>query len=263
MRIFEPHAHMYARTTNDYEAMARAGVEVIVEPAFWLGETRKYAGSFFDYFDHLINYEHSRAGRYGIKQYVTIAMNPKESNNHELAQEVLEELPRFLERPTVVAVGEIGFDQINATEEEFFVRQAELAREFKLPILIHSPHLAKYEGIRRLIEALKGMDYAMDRVLMDHNTEDTTPMSLKAGCWAGHTVYPITKLSPERMANIIEDNGTDRMMINSAADWGPSDPLMITHCIEELRGRGRPDADIQKVVWDNPWSFFSKSGRLK
>jgi predicted metal-dependent TIM-barrel fold hydrolase len=263
MRIFEPHAHMYARTTADYEAMARAGVEYLVEPAFWLGETRKYAGSFFDYFDHLINYEHSRAGRYGIQQYVTIAMNPKESNNYELAQEVLEELPRFLEKPQVVAVGEIGFDAINNTEEEFFVRQAELAREFKLPILIHSPHLGKFEGIKRLIDVLKGMDYGMDNVLMDHNVEDTTPMSLKAGCWAGHTVYPISKLSPERMANILEDNGYAKMMINGAADWGPSDPLMVPHVIEELRSRGADEKNIEKLVWDNPWNFFSKSGRLK
>jgi hypothetical protein len=263
MRIFEPHAHMIARTTNDYEAMARAGVECLVEPAFWLGEPRKYAGSFFDYFDHLLNYEHSRAARYGIKQYVTLAMNPKESNNYELAQEVLEELPRYLERPTVVAVGEIGFDAINATEEEFFVRQAELAREFGLPLLIHSPHLAKFEGITRLIEALKEINYDMDKVLMDHNVEDTTPVSLKAGCWAGHTVYPISKLSPERMANIIEDNGTAKMMINSAADWGPSDPLMVVHTINELRGRGTAEKEIEKLVWDNPWDFFSKSGRLK
>jgi hypothetical protein len=263
MRIFEPHAHMYARTTNDYEAMAKAGVEVLVEPAFWLGETRKYAGSFFDYFDHLINYEHSRAARYGIRQYVTIAMNPKESNNYELAQEVVEELPRFLEHPRVVAVGEIGFDAMTPTEEEFFVRQAELAREFGLPLLIHSPHLNKYEGIRRLLEVLKGMDYDMDRVLMDHNVEDTTPMSLKAGCWAGHTVYPVTKLSPERMANIIEDNGYERMMINSAADWGPSDPLMVKYTVEELRGRGASERDLEKLVWDNPWNFFSKSGRLR
>jgi len=118
-------------------------------------------------------------------------------------------------------------------------------------------------GIDRLIEVLKGMDYDMGKVLMDHNVEDTTPMSLKAGCWAGHTVYPISKLSPERMANILQDNGYEKMMINSAADWGPSDPLMVTHCITELRGRGVKEKEIEKVVWDNPWNFFSKSGRLK
>ena len=163
----------------------------------------------------------------------------------------------------MVAVGEIGFDAINSTEEEFFVRQSELAREHNLPILIHSPHLGKLEGITRLIEILKGMDYPMDKVLMDHNVEDTTPISLKAGCWAGHTVYPISKLSPERMANILEDNGYSKMMINSAADWGPSDPLMTTHVLAELRARGASEKNLEKLVWDNPWNFFSKSGRLK
>jgi hypothetical protein len=263
MRIFEPHAHMYARTTNDYEVMAKAGIEVIVEPAFWLGETRKHAGSFFDYFDHLINYERTRAARYGITQYVTIAMNPKEANNRELAEAVLKEMPRYLERPTVVGVGEVGFDAINQVEEEFFVRQSEMARQHGLPLMIHSPHLGKHDGIRRLLEVLQGMKFDMDRVLMDHNQEDTTAMTLATGAWAGHTVYPISKLSPERMANIVEEHGYERMMVNSAADWGHSDPLMINHTITELRARGAAEKDIQKLVWDNPWAFYSKSGRLK
>lgn len=263
MRIFEPHAHMYARVTRDYEVMAKAGVEMIVEPAFWLGETRKHAGSFFDYFDHLYNYEHQRAGRYGIKQYVALAMNPKESNNRELAEAVVKELPRFLDRERVVSVGEIGFDAINDVEEDYFVRQTEMAREFKLPLLIHSPHLGKYEGIRRLLDVLKRIQFPMGQVLMDHNQEDTTPMTLKEGAWAGHTVYPISKLSPERMANILEDHGYERMMVNSAADWGPSDPLMINHVLDEMRGRGAKAKDLQRLVWDNPWTFFAQSGRLK
>lgn len=263
MRIFEPHAHMYARVTRDYELMAKAGVEMIVEPAFWLGEPRKHAGSFLDYFDHLYNYEHNRAGRYGIKQYVALAMNPKEANDREMAAAVVKELPRYLERERVVSVGEIGFDAINSVEEESFIEQAELARQFKLPLLIHSPHLGKFEGIQRLLDVLKGMKFPMGQVLMDHNVEATTPMTLKAGAWAGHTVYPISKLSPERMANILEDNGYDRMMINSAADWGPSDPLMINHTLNELQGRGAKAKDLQRLVWDNPWTFFAQSGRLK
>ncbi|MDP6958804.1 MAG: TatD family hydrolase [Planctomycetota bacterium] len=262
MRICEPHAHMCARTTHDYEAMAKAGIEVIVEPAFWLGETRKYPGSFFDYFDHLIGYEHKRAATYGIRQYVTIAMNPKEANDRDLGKAVVDELPRFLEVDHVVAVGEIGFDAISEAEEESFVRQVELAREFGLPLLIHSPHVNKYEGIQKLLEVLGHLDFPMEKVLMDHNTEETTEMSLSAGAWAGHTVYPISKISPERMANIVEKHGIERMMINSAADWGPSDPLMVPYTIEELRRRGVVEEDIQKLVWDNPMSFFSQSGRI-
>jgi len=263
MRIFEPHAHMVARTTADYEAMARAGIEVIVEPAFWLGETRKRAGSFLDYFDHLTGYEHRRAAQYGIRQYVTLAMNPKEANQREMAREVVDALPGYLEREMVVAVGEVGFDAITEAEEEFFIRQVEIAREHGLPVLIHSPHLNKVEGIRTMIEILRRMDHPMDRVLMDHNVEETTPMSLAAGCWAGHTVYPITKLSPERMAGILEANGVERMLVNSAADWGPSDPLMVPHTVEELRRRGHSEREIERLVWDNPREFFTKSGRLR
>jgi hypothetical protein len=263
MRIFEPHIHMYARTTQDYEEMAKAGVECIVEPAFWLGETRKYAGTFFDYYDHLLNYEHSRAAKYGIKQYVAISMNPKEANNYELAEEVIEELPRFLENPKVVAVGEIGLDAINPTEEEFFLRQAELARQYKLPLLIHTPHIHKVRGVQRLVELLKGLDYDMDMVDMDHNVEETTEISKAAGCWLGYTLYSYTKVTPERMVNMLEEHGFDKMMANSSADWGPSDCLMLVHLAEELRDRGHKEKEVQKILWDNPFAFYSKSGRIR
>src|SRR5262245_28369964 len=206
VRIFEPHAHMYARTTSDYEAMARAGIEVVVEPAFWLGETRRHAGSFFDYFAHLCGYEHSRAAKYGIKQFVTLAMNPKESNDRGLAEEVVKELPRFLDNPIVVAVGEVGFDKINEIEEEFMMRQVAMSRQAGLPLLVRSPHLNKFNGIQRILEVLQKAKFPMAQTLIDHNVEDTTPMTLQTGAWAGHTVYPITKLSPERTANILEEH---------------------------------------------------------
>lgn len=262
MRIFEPHAHMYARTTNDYEAMAAAGIEAIVEPAFWLGEERKHAGSFFDYFNHLHNYEHARAATYGIQQFITLAMNPKEANNRELNDAVVKELPRFLDLPRVVAVGEIGFDQITPAEEDSFCAQAEMARRHGLPILIHSAHVDKKRSIERMFVLLSQMNYPMEKVLMDHNVEDTTPITRSYEAWAGHTVYPISKVSPERMARILAKEGFDMMMVNSACDWGASDPLMIPYTVEELRARSVSEADISKLVWDNPVAFFKQSGRL-
>lgn len=263
MRMFDPHIHMYARTTDDYEKMAKAGIEAIIEPSFWLGEPRKYPGTFFDYFDHLINFEHGRAERYGIKQYVTIAMNPKEANNWDLACAVIEELPRYLENERVVAVGEIGFDQISPAEEEFLIRQLELAREYKLPVLVHSPHLNKYDGIEKTIGVLKQMNYDFKKVLLDHNTEETTGLSRSSGGWSGHTIYSVTKLTPERAANIILERGVERMMINSSADWGPSDPLSVPKTVDILRTKGCKEEDIEKLVWHNPIEFFSQSGRLK
>mgnify|MGYP001567090641 CR=1 FL=1 len=263
MKICDPHIHMYARTTDDYERMAKAGIEMIVEPSFWLGEPRKYPGTFFDYFDHLTNFEHSRAERYGIRQYATIAMNPREANNWDLACAVLEEMPRYLEHERVVAVGEIGFDRITPAEEEFFVRQVEMARDHNLPILIHSPHVDKGRGIEKSIEILRQVEFDFRKVLIDHNTEETTALSRASGGWSGHTIYSVTKLTPERAANIALEHGVDRMMINSSADWGPSDPLSVPKTVEILRERGMKESDIEKLVWNNPLEFYAQSGKIK
>jgi predicted metal-dependent TIM-barrel fold hydrolase len=263
MRIFEPHIHMVSRVTADYEILAQAGVEVMVEPAFWMGEPRRRAGTFLDYFDHLVGYESKRAAQYGIDRYVSLAVNPRESNERELADAVLKELPRYLDHPRVVGVGEIGFDKITDLEEASMRRQIEMARERNLPVQIHAPHMDKEKGIRRILDILKDMSFPMQRALVDHSVEETTGMISREGAWAGHSIYPMSKLSPERGANILQEHGFDRMMIHSAADWGPSDPLMVVHTISELRRRKVREDQIQKLVWDNPHAFFSQSGRLK
>jgi uncharacterized protein len=262
MKIFDPHVHMISRTTDDYEKMALSGIETIVEPAFWLGEPRKHAGSFFDYFDHITHFEVDRAAQYGIKHYATIAVNPREANDKKLTDEVLAEMPKWLSNKWVVAVGEIGFDRITEAEEQAFRRQVEMAFEHGLPVLIHTPHRDKPRGTQKTIEILRDMKVDMAKILIDHNTEETIEMSRKSGAWSGHTVYPVTKLSPERMANILGKHGVDKMLVNSAADWGPSDALSVPRVVVELRKRAFPEAAIQKLVWQNPHDFFAQSGRL-
>jgi predicted metal-dependent TIM-barrel fold hydrolase len=78
MKIFDPHVHMTSRTTDDYEAMANAGILAVVEPAFWLGQIRTQAGSFIDYYNSLTGWEPFRASQFGIRHFCTIGLNPKE-----------------------------------------------------------------------------------------------------------------------------------------------------------------------------------------
>jgi predicted metal-dependent TIM-barrel fold hydrolase len=262
MRIFDPHVHMTSRTTDDYEAMAAAGILAVVEPAFWLGQPRTNAGSFVDYFSSLIGWERFRASQFGIRHFCTMALNPKEANNPKLSTDVLELLGRFLGKDGVVAVGEIGFDDQTDAEEACFARQIELAREFNLPVLVHTPHRDKKRGTIRSIELVQSLKFPEERVLIDHNNEETLPLVLETRCWAGHTIYPNTKMDEERMAVLVSRYGSDRIIVNSAADWGISDPLKVPKTIAVMRARGISDNIIQQIVWDNPVSFFSQSGRL-
>lgn len=262
MKIIDPHVHMTSRTTDDYEAMASAGIVAVVEPAFWLGQPRTQAGSFVDYFNSLIGWERFRAAQFGIWHFCTIGLNPKEANNPRLATEVIEMLPRFLAKDGVVAVGEIGFDDQTDAEQDCFARQVELARTFNLPVLVHTPHRDKKQGTIRSLALVRSLGFPEERVLIDHNNEETLPIVLDSGCWAGHTIYPNTKMDEHRMAVLVEKYGSDRIIVNSAADWGISDPLKVPKTIEVMRKKGIAEETIARIVWDNPAAFFAQSGRF-
>jgi len=262
MRIFEPHAHMTSRTTDDYQAMANAGVKAMVEPAFWLGQPRTSVGSFIDYFNSLLGWERFRAAQFGIRHHCTIGLNPKEANDDGLRREVMDILPRFLAKDGVVAVGEIGFDAMTAAEEEALLAQLELAAENEMPALVHTPHRDKLKGTERTLELVEQSGLAPELVLIDHNNELTVGEVKDTGCWMGFSVYPNTKMDEHRVVRVLEEHGTERMLINSACDWGVSDPLKVAKTVAAMRKTGFDDNDIDKVVWRNPVAFFGQSGRL-
>jgi hypothetical protein len=261
MRIFDPHIHMTSRTTDDYEAMYQAGVRALVEPAFWLGQPRTSVGSFTDYFDGLIGWERFRAAQFGIAHHATMSLNPKEANDPRCAG-VLDVLPRYLAKDGVVAVGEIGFDSMTPEEEQAFVRQLELAAEFDLPALVHTPHRDKAAGTRRSIELVAASPVPPERVLIDHLNETTVGLVHDTGCWMGFSIYPDTKMDEHRMVRILSEYGPDRILVNSAADWGRSDPLKTAKTGAAMLGAGFSEDDVDRVLWRNPVEFYGQSGRL-
>ena len=101
-----------------------------------------------------------------------------------------------------------------------------------------------------------------ERVLIDHNNELTVAEVLESGCWAGFSIYPNTKMDEHRMVRLLEEYGTERMIINSACDWGVSDPLKTRKTIDAMLAAGFTEDDVDKVAWQNPVDFFAQSGRL-
>src|SRR5260370_15546630 len=116
--IIDPHTHMISRTTDDYEAMAKAAIVAVIEPAFWLGQPRTNVGSFIDYFSLISGFERFRAGQFGIRHYCTISLNPKEANNEALAEAVRDVLTRFLVKEGVLAMGALGYAEQTPLDEQ-------------------------------------------------------------------------------------------------------------------------------------------------
>ncbi len=261
MYYIDPHIHMVSRTTDDYETLARMGCVAVSEPAFWAGFDRGSVDGFRDYFRLLTEVEPKRAAAYGIQHYCWMCINAKEAENVELSREVIAMIPEFLEKPGVLGVGEIGLNKNTRNESLIFVEHVELAVEHDQPILIHTPHLEdKYPGTRMILDMLgdfSGLD--RERVLVDHVEEHTVKPVLEAGYWGGMTLYPITKCTPERAVDVIEMYGPDRLLVNSAGDWGPSKPSAVPDFIMAMRRRGHAESLIRKIVYENPREFFAKS----
>ncbi len=260
MRYIEPHGHMVSRTTDDYQAMALAGCKAICEPAFWAGFDRKSADGFYDYFCQLTQHEPKRAAKYAMPHYAWLCINPKESEDMGLAKEVMAMIPEFLKAPTVLGIGEIGLNKNTRNELKIFEAHVELAVRHNQMILVHTPHLEdKRKGTQLILDALKANGKVQPgRVIIDHVEEHTMAAVLDQGYWAGITLYPESKASPQRAVDMIETISAQRVWLNSACDWGHSDPLSVPKAAMEMRRRGHSSAAIDRLIYGNPAEFLSQ-----
>ncbi len=264
MTYIDPHIHMVSRTTDDYQRMAQAGCVAITEPAFWAGFDRSSPQGFYDYFKQLTDTEPKRAAQYGINHHCWLCINPKEAEDVGFAREVMSLIPEFMECPNVLGIGEIGLNKNSKNELTILEEQLALAETHNQLVLVHTPHLEdKLKGTLLIMDAIASTSITPDRVLIDHVEEHTVNAVLDRGFWAGMTLYPDSKCTPQRAADIIESIGSERLWINSAGDWGPSDPLAVPKCQVEMASRGHTHELIQKISFDNPLEFLSQSGKFK
>lgn len=265
MKYIDPHIHCVSRTTDDYLFMARAGVVAVSEPAFWAGYDRSSASSFADYFRHMLDIEPARAARYGIDHYSWLCINAKEAENVSLSREVIKLIPPLLSHPRVLGIGEIGLNKNTRNEITIFEEQVDLAATHNQLILIHTPHLTdKHKGTSIITSILKNDPRIRpERVLIDHCEEHTIRMARDAGFWAGLTIYPISKCTPQRGADILETFGPEMICVNSAADWGESTPSMLHDTCLEYRLRGHSEQEALEIFHNNPCKFFGQCDKWK
>lgn len=263
LRFIDPHVHMTSRTTDDYEAMAAAGIVALIEPSFWLGQPRTQLGSFQDYYSSLVGWEPFRASQFGIKHYCTIGLNSKEANNEALAEQVMELLPLYVHKQNVVAIGEIGYDDQTEAEDKYFRIQLELAKELDMTVQIHTPHRDKKAGTLKSMEVC--LEHGLDpgNVIIDHNNEETVKDVLDRGFLAAFTIYPNTKMGNDRMVEVVKQYGSHHIIVDSSADWGVSDPLAVPKTAALMLKKGISREDVIKTCYQNALDAYGKNGKMK
>ncbi len=261
--FIDPHVHMTSRTTDDYQAMRAAGIVAIIEPSFWLGQPRTEAGTFKDYFSSLVGWERFRSSQFGIRHYCTIGLNSKEANNQPLAEKVMDLLPLYACKQGVVGIGEIGYDDQTDAEDKYFRLQLELAKELDMPVQIHTPHRDKKRGTTRSMDVIEEHGLDPSTVIIDHNNEETAKEVLDRGYWTAFTIYPFTKMGNERMVAIVQHYGSKKIIVDSSADWGISDPLAVPKTAALMAERGISEEDIRLTCYQNALTAYGQSGQMK
>jgi len=210
----------------------------------------------------LVGWERFRAAQFGVAHYCAMGLNSKEANDEGLAREVLAELPRFAFKEGVVAIGEIGYDEITKAEEKAYQWQLEFAAQHDMVVMVHSPHRDKKNGIRRSIAVAKECGVSMSKLVIDHNNEETVQDVLDAGAWAAFTIYPHTKMGSERMVEIVRQYGPARIIVDSSADWGVSDPLSVPKTAHLMLERGIAAEAVELTTWQNALDAYGQSGQI-
>ncbi len=259
----DPHIHMSSRSTDDYMAMAAAGVVAVIEPAFWMGQPRTCVGSFRDYFASLVGWERFRAAQFGIQHYCCIGLNSKEANDEALAAEVLELMALYIYKKGVVAIGEIGYDEMSDAEDRAFRAQLQMAKDADMLVMIHTPHRNKKEGTQRSMDVCEEMGLEPHRVIIDHNNEETVRDVLDRGYWTAFTIYPKTKMGNERMVEVLRRYGSERIIVDSSADWGVSDPMAVPKTASLMLERGIAQKDVRRSCYDNALLAYGQSGQIR
>lgn len=262
MRLIEPHIHTVARTTEDLGRMAVYGIVACVEPSCFTGVYRRSPESFMDYWDEVAERETRRALEYGISHFAMVGLNPREGGS-PIARDVLRAMETFLDRPSVVGIGEIGLDLMTPEEEDSFRRQLRMAEDRALPVIARPPRHNRRAGLERMISILEDEEVTQERVVLDNCNGECAGLILdRTGCWAGVTVHHSGGLGADRAVDIVERHGTGRLIVNGSADWGSSDVLAVPKVAALMRRRGFSEEAVSELTFHNPSRVFSSSGRF-
>ena len=100
------------------------------------------------------------------------------------------------------------------------------------------------------------------KVIVDHNNEETVREVLDRGYWAAFSIYPSTKMGNVRMVEILRQYGANRIIVDSACDWGISEPLGVAKTAKLALENGIPEEQVRLATYQNALDAYGQSGQM-
>ncbi len=249
--MIDTHIHGDARSSEDFEKMYLSGIDVAITCSFYpyklFNET-----VLLNHLEKILNYDTLRAKKYGLDLKVALGIHP--TNTNIKPDLIYENLYRWIENKDIVAIGEIGLENLTKNEIEIFKKQLEIGDETKTKVIVHTPRKQK-DKVLNVINEIIPQHIDEKLVVIDHINLNVIKDVIDKDYTIGLTVQP-QKMEKEEAISILSEYGFDRFLLNSDISNMPSNPLSVVETIRELKKQGFEDKKIEKVAYKNAKNFF-------
>ncbi|WP_286009226.1 TatD family hydrolase [Methanobrevibacter woesei] len=249
--MIDTHTHVDARSSEDFEMMYLSGIDAIVTCGFYPYKLTNET-VLLNHLERILHYDTKRVGEYGIDLKVALGIHPA---NTEIKPDLIYEyLYKWIENKDIIAIGEIGLE--NLTEEEYtiFKGQLDIAEETKTPVIVHTPRKNKEKVLKEILTILPD-HISPELVVIDHVNQNIVGELIDTDYTLGLTVQP-QKMDKEEAIAILKEYGFDRFLLNSDMSNKPSDPLSVSKTVRELQRLNFEKKEIEKVASKNAKKFY-------
>lgn len=250
--MIDTHMHADSRSSEDFEKMYLAGIDTAITCSFYPYRIDNET-ILLNHLNRILEYDTKRAKEYGLDLKVALGIHP--ANSIENPEIIYENLYKWIENNQIVAIGEIGLEDLTETEIKVFKEQLDIACETKSKVIIHTPRKNKKEVLNEIMNILP-QHLDENQAVIDHINPEVVSDAINTDCMLGLTVQP-QKMEKEDAISILDEYGFDRFLLNSDISNKPSDPLSVPKTIRELKRLGYDQTDINKISHENAKKFYN------
>ena len=249
--MIDTHIHADARSSEDFRKMYLSGIDSAITCSYYPYKIDT-ENILLNHLNRILEYDTKRASQYGLDLKVALGIHP--TNSIENPQMIFDEMYKWIENDQIVAIGEIGLEDLTETEIDIFKKQLDIADETNSKVIIHTPRKNKLEVLNVILDIVpQHLDES--QAVIDHINHDIIEEVIDNDYMLGLTVQP-QKLDVAGAIDILDNYGFDNFLLNSDMSNKPSDPLSVAKTIRELTRLGYKKSNIDKISHKNAEDYF-------
>jgi len=249
--MIDTHMHADARSGEDFKEMYLAGINTAITCSYYPYKIDNDT-VLLNHLNRILEYDTKRASQYGLDLKVALGIHP--TNTTVKADLIFENLYKWIENNQIVAIGEIGLEDLTDAEISIFKKQLDIADETGSKVIIHTPRKNKKEVLKVILDILP--DHIDEKqAVIDHINQNVIEDVIDTDCMLGLTVQP-QKMDKTEAIAILDEYGFDNFLLNSDISNKPSDPLSVPKTVRELERLSHKRKDIEKISFKNAINYF-------